>query len=123
MRRLTLLFVLVAFVFSCGGQWYVLQAVAWANMVRDYSNMVPFSQAVEMTLSGKYPCALCHLIAERKNSENDKLATIEKQEKIFSSSLIAAVPIQPGVVRYFFSGDNFLRTRSEPPPLPPPRLA
>ncbi len=52
MRRLTFFTVLVAFVFSCGGQWPVLQGVAWANMVREYSEAVPFTQAVQMTFSG-----------------------------------------------------------------------
>ena len=66
MRRLTHLVVLVAFIFSCGGQWVVLQGLAWANMVREYSEVVPLQQAVKMTLSGEYPCPLCKAIAEKK---------------------------------------------------------
>jgi hypothetical protein len=124
MRRLTLLVVLVAFIFSCGGQWYVLQGIAWANMIREYSQMVPLSQAVEMTLSGHYPCPLCQIIAERKNAEHDKIATIEKQEKkILSIALVVKAPFSPGADQIFLVGDEFLRTRSEPPPLPPPRFA
>lgn len=124
MRRLTLLVVLVAFVFSCGGQWYVLQGIAWANMIRDYSVSVPFAQAVKMTLSGQYPCAICKVIAEKKNQENDKLATMEKQEKkILSSSLIFAAPFPRHIIPDFPARDESLRTWSEPPPLPPPRFA
>jgi len=124
MRRLTLLVVLVAFTFSCGGQWPVLQCVAWANMVREYSEMAPFTQAVRMTFSGQYPCPLCKAIAEKKQEENTKLATTFKHEKkIFSPGLAVAarsitVSSQPFVVR-----DAFFQTRSEAPPTPPPRFA
>ncbi len=55
MRRLTHFIVLAAFVFSLGGHWYLLQGLAWVNMVREYSQMVPLTQAVEMTLSGNRP--------------------------------------------------------------------
>ena len=72
MRRLTHLVVLLAFVFSCGGQWAAIQCVAWANMIRDYSQMVPLAQAMKMTFSGDYPCAICKALAEKKNSDQQK---------------------------------------------------
>ena len=53
MRRLTHLIVLAAFIFSCGGHWYLLQGIAWIKMIRDYSQFVPVNEAVSMTLSGK----------------------------------------------------------------------
>ena len=81
MRRLTLVVVLVAFVFSCGGQWPVLQCIAWVNMIREYSEMVPLAEAVQMTLSGQYPCALCKAIAEKKQSGDTKTAALVKHEK------------------------------------------
>jgi hypothetical protein len=124
MRRLTLLIVLVAFAFSCGGQWPVLQCVAWANMIWDYSEMVPFTQAVEMTFSGQYPCALCKAIAEKKHEENTKLATTLKHEKkLFSPGLVVearSITISP---QTFAVWEHFFQTRSEAPPTPPPRSA
>ena len=124
MRRLTSLVVLVAFVFSCGGQWYVLQAIAWGNMIREYSTMVPVAQAVSMTLSGQYPCAICKRIAEHKNSEHDKIATIEKQEKkiLISSNAISRPPAPPANLT-FVTREVFLVGRSDSPPTPPPRFA
>jgi len=124
MRRLTLLVVLVAFTFSCGGQWPLLQCVAWANMVREYSEMVPFSQAVRMTFSGQYPCPLCKAIAEKKQEENTKFAaTFEHEKKLFSPGLEVAARCMAVSPQTFAVREPFFQTRSETPPTPPPRFA
>ncbi len=122
MRRLIQLIVLGAFVFSCGGHWYILQAVAWVNMIRDYSQFVPLSEAVSMTLSGKYPCALCHALAEKQQNENDRLAAPEKSEKFFpplglTVEMIASSPLE------YPEFSRSLSERTETPPTPPPRPA
>ena len=124
MRRLTLLVVLVAFTFSCGGQWVVLQGIAWANMIREYSEMVPLAKAVEMTFSGQYPCALCKAIAEKKQSEDVKAAGLLKHEKkIVSLALLFQARGSTVTPQIFEVTTQFLASRSEPPPTPPPRLA
>jgi hypothetical protein len=124
MRRVTLLVVLVAFTFSCGGQWPVLQCVAWANMIREYSEMVPLTQAVQMTFSGQYPCAICKTIAEKKESENTKVAVLFQHEKKIVSSGFSIAPRATTVSpQSFVIRNSFFQTRSEAPPTPPPRLA
>ena len=124
MRRLTLLVVLVAFIFSSGGQWPLLQCIAWANMIREYSEMVPLGKAVEMTFSGQYPCAICKAIAEKKQSEDAKTAAIIKHEKkIVAHSLIAAEPRSTVSPQCFTMAKENLNTRSDRPPTPPPRFA
>ena len=124
MRRLTLFVVLVAFTFSCGGQWPVLQGVAWANMIREYSEMVPLSQAVQMTFSGQYPCPLCKAIAEKKQEENTKFAaTFKHEKKLFSHGFVVearSIAVSPQI---FAIREPFFQTRSEAPPTPPPRFA
>jgi hypothetical protein len=124
MRRFTLLVVLVAFTFSSGGQWPILQGVAWANMIREYSEMVPVREAVAMTFSGQYPCALCKAIAERKQADNVKALALHKQEKKICSALAAvssrAVSVSSQI---FLVRDPVFTTRSDVPPTPPPRCA
>jgi hypothetical protein len=123
MRRLTHIIVLAAFVFSCGGQWYVLQCVAWVKMLHDYSRMVPFTEAVGMTFSGQYPCPICKAIAEKKQAENDKLCSLEKYGKKFFPPA-AVAPVRPEGVPFQYPGCmSSLQTRAEPPPTPPPRQA
>jgi hypothetical protein len=123
MRRLTHVIILAAFVFSLGGHWYILQGLAWANMIREYSQVVPFTQAVGMTLSGQYPCSICKAIAEHKSTDQQKAFTLDQNEKKFTlpATLVmfrpAASPIlYPDLV-------SLLQLRSEAPPTPPPRPA
>jgi len=123
-RRLTLLVVLVAFTFSCGGQWPVIQCFAWANMIREYSEMVPLAQAVQMTFSGQYPCAMCKAIAEKKQSEDTKIATFAKHQKqSCPAALVVEDPMTTVSGQNFRLAEQFFRTRSDSPPTPPPRLA
>jgi hypothetical protein len=121
MRRLTHIIVLAAFVLSCGGQWYVLQGVAWLKMIHDYSQMVPFTEAVSMTFSGQYPCEICKALAEKKQSQNDKICSLEKFEKKFPSPVAAGLVTPAATSLSYSSYLNFLQGRSEPPPTPPPR--
>lgn len=122
MRRLSHLVVLAAFLFSCGGHWYVLQGIAWVNMIRDYSQFVPVAEAVRMTLSGQYPCSLCKAIAEKKQAENEKACALEKYDKKF-------FPPDAGVITCAAEGEDQehavgsarFPSRPEAPPVPPPR--
>jgi hypothetical protein len=124
MRRCALLLVLVAFIFSSGGEWVVLQCIAWANMIREYSEMVPFPEAVKMTFSGEYPCALCKAIAEKKESENGKIASLVKHEKLVSPPEFSYQPRRATLTpQFYLERASFLQTRSDVPPTPPPRVA
>jgi hypothetical protein len=124
MRRLTHLVILAAFVFSLGGHWYVLQGLAWVNMVREYSQVVPFTTAIGMTFSGHYPCAICQAIAEKKNSEQEKTFTFDKYDKKFCPpARIEALAFPAAVSISYVVSQAVLRFRSETPPVPPPRSA
>ncbi len=93
-------------------------------MIREYSEMVPLGQAVAMTFSGEYPCALCKAIAEKKQEENASFAaTFKHEKKIVAAGLVVApraVAISP---QSFVIREQYLQTRSEAPPTPPPRFA
>ncbi len=123
MRRLTHIIVLAAFAFSCGGQWYALQCVAWVKMLHDYSQMAPFPEAVAMTFSGHYPCEICKALAEKKQTENEKICSLDKYDKKFFPPLAVEVPL-PGAAPITHAGYfASLQCLSEAPPTPPPRLA
>jgi hypothetical protein len=67
--RLTTLVMALALFLVAGGHWAMLQGVAWATMVHDFSRNGSLTQAVEKTFDGKHPCAMCKKIAKVKNSE------------------------------------------------------
>jgi hypothetical protein len=123
MRRLTLCVVFAAFTFSCGGQWYALQGVAWVSMLHDYSQMVSFPKAVEMTFSGEYPCPICKAIAEKQQKEKEKALEIGKDKQKFFVNVAVARPVFPGTSAQYVALRQNLILRSEPPPVPPPRFA
>jgi len=123
-RRLTFIVTLTAFIFSCGGQWPFLQCLAWANMIREYSQMVPLAQAVHMTFSGQYPCAMCKAIAEKKRSDDNKVATLFSHEKkLFPATLVMKAKFVVGSPQSFVFRERIFQDWSESPPTPPPRSA
>ena len=70
-RKLGLLFAAVALFSIAGGHWGVLQTVAWAEMLRDYSQRGDsIAMAVEQTFDGNHPCELCREIQTAKSQEN-----------------------------------------------------
>ena len=123
MRRLIHFVVLIAFVFSCGGQWYALQCIAWVKMLHDYSQVVPFTEAVSMTFSGHYPCEICKALAEKKQADDDKICSLDKLDKKFFPPLEARVSVPSIAPVEHDKYVRFLLSRSESPPTPPPRLA
>jgi len=65
-----------------GGHWAVLQSIAWARMVSDFSRNVPVSVAVQKTFSGEFPCAMCRKISDGRKSEQQLPATVSAAKKI-----------------------------------------
>jgi hypothetical protein len=125
MRRLTHLIVLAAFLFSCGGQWYLFQGIAWVKMIADNSQFVPFAEAVQMTFSGEYPCPICKAIAEKRaQTDKEQLVTLDKSQKKFLPSTFVSISAPlPRPFAYPSRRPDFFQARAEAPPTPPPRLA
>ncbi|MDX6766157.1 MAG: hypothetical protein SFU85_05160 [Candidatus Methylacidiphilales bacterium] len=116
---------LTAFVLSCGGHWVVLQGVAWVNMVREYSEHVPVARAIEMTLSGKFPCKMCQAIAEKKQQEKEK-SDHGKLPDLKKDFLLATAPVvvRPAPSPWTYPViEEYAPLVSGTPPTPPPRLA
>jgi hypothetical protein len=117
LTRLSLLF--LAF-WITGGQWLMLQSVAWVNMVRDYSQNATLSQAFTKTFDGNHPCPLCRFIQKEKAAQNAPKAVPSPQKNPF-----LAVPFAMLVVMFIFQPRlNFFHTLSSelhfPPFSPPP---
>jgi hypothetical protein len=123
MRRLSAFLILIAFVFSTGGHWYVLQGVAWTKMVGEFSEHAPLVRAIKMAVSGQYPCKMCKVIAEKKQQEEQsqyKLPTIKKDfVSLQPASLLQPVigPLTYAVVQMHFGAGQ------SRPSIPPPRAA
>jgi hypothetical protein len=125
LRRLGTLLVCLAMFIIAGGHWAVLQSVAWAGMVRDYSQRDGIATAVQKTFSGQYPCGMCKRIAEEKSKEQqaplaksdtkfDKLVAQDRGPALFPPAChwLLPVPRPPS-----------LQALACEPPQPVPRTA
>jgi hypothetical protein len=106
-----------------GGHWLVLQTVACAQMLRDYSKNAPTAEAIQRTFSGASPCTMCKMIAEEQQKEEKAPATVklDKMTEFFSSSARHLLR-KPESKDYFYlpSGERTLSERFEAPPVPIP---
>jgi len=121
-----LAFLSLALFSIAGGHWAVLQAVAWAQMLRDYSENATVAEAVEKTFSGEAPCAMCKQITEARQKEEKAPATVkvEKKGEIFLLATRDLLPLpSEGDVRHFPAGLFAGPVRFDSPPRPVPRTS
>lgn len=135
LRRLGLLFAALALFSIAGGHWAVLQTVAWAEMLHDYSQRTgSVALAVEQTFDGGHPCELCLQIAAAKQREVksrcDKQKPASGQKTVKVEKTDKALPLEKFLTLAWAKAtsqrwDAFLPfggpSRDEQPPTPPPR--
>lgn len=113
----------LALFLSAGGHWAMLQGVAWASMIRDYSSTGSVTVAVQKTFDGKHPCALCKKIAAERTHEEKAPVTVkaEKKAEVFVASESAIVPL-PIVRSFAYPPHPFVNVpeRFFAPPVPVP---
>ena len=124
LRILGLFFMAMAIFSLAGGHWALLQGVAWANMIHEYSAHDSLQAAIGKTFSGNYRCSLCKKIAEAKQKEKKSTAALDISQKIKISfwSNTSAKPIlsaRAGCYPQIIS--SHYRGLSEEPPTQPPR--
>ena len=124
-RRLLGCVVMMAALFlSAGGHLALLQGVAWATMVRDFSRTGSVTSAVEKTFDGKHPCPLCKKIASARAHEEKAPLTVkaEKKAELFVSTSSEIVP-QPSVGIFVYPPLPCVNVPEHPsaPPVPVPR--
>ena len=94
---MTMVMALALFLIA-GGHWAMLQSVAWAGMVKDFSKSGSLTEAVGKTFDGQHPCAMCKKIAKAKSSESSEQQVpasvkAEKKAEAFVASALSDVPM------------------------------
>jgi hypothetical protein len=104
------------------GQWGVLQTLAWATMLVDYSRAESLSAAVVKTFDGHHPCALCRTVqAGRQQEHRASLASEPFRLECTAPAVLtfihpdASVPVMPQA--------QLPPPGHRDPPLTPPPLA
>ena len=126
-RRLFGCIVMTAALFlSAGGHLALLQGVAWATMIRDYSRTASVTAAVEKTFDGKHPCPLCKKIAAQRSHDEKAPVTVkaEKKAEVFLASASTLIPL-PVVGSFAYPPHPFLNAPEQlsAPPVPVPIVA
>ena len=106
-----------------GGHWFLVQSIAWGNMVWDFSRQLPIESAVLKAFSGESPCDICKFVASGKQSEK-KQGLAKADTKIDLLRTQASVNLMPPKVACDEIRTHVLDETLRPPPdSPPPRLA
>ena len=135
LRKLGFLLATLALFSIAGGHWAVLQTVAWAEMLHDYTQKTgSVAVAVEQTFDGAHPCELCLQIETAKQQEarksddkqkpasGQKVAKAGENDKALSlERSFLPVGAVAASLRWDVRADLHAPSRDEPPPTPPPR--
>lgn len=109
-----------------GGHWAMLQGVAWATMVKDFSRTESLGQAVGKTFDGRHPCSLCKKITAQRAHDEKAPVTVkaDKKAETFVSSPSARLPL-PVVGTFSFPPHPFVNVPEHlsAPPVPVPIAA
>jgi len=91
---MTLVMALALFLVA-GGHWAMLQSVAWATMVKDFSKTGSLTEAVGKTFDGKHPCAMCKKLTNARASEEKAPVTlkVDKKAEVFVALIRSEVPM------------------------------
>lgn len=121
MRRGGQIAVVLALCLSVGLHWCILQSIAWAGMVVNYARDTSISEAIQKTFDGKHPCALCKAIQKGKQAGRNQESNFSKKrlDPCVKLELPALYFPSPPGERCVL--DCFSATRSEIPPVPPPK--
>lgn len=103
----------------------VVQGVAWATMMQERVPERGMVEALDSTLSGAEPCAVCCVVQEQKKEQREEAPVPESQPTgkwvpvIASSSLFVGKPVSVFVGLRVVEEAAY-RSRSDLPECPPP---
>ena len=123
-RAVRILVTVLVAVFLTGGQWAMLQSVAWSGMFVNYIRDLSLADALEKTFDGEDPCPMC--CAVKKGREQEKQQG--DQAVVEGAKFACALPLRmdrpchaPGrglrLCCPVLLEQGFARA---PPPVPPP---
>lgn len=131
MKSLARLALVVSLMVSIGGHWGVLQAIAWARMLQNYSAEKGIVEGIKDTFSGERPCPLCHKIIESKKTGQNQSPAPKETTELLSKWFCNA---ETGACRMKACADedassarlgviSLMRSQWQTaPPTPPPRM-
>ena len=109
-----------------GGHLFVLQSVAWANMILVYSQKSGLVEGVTKTFSGSAPCKLCKAVDAGQQDQSKMPQSVKADKKIEGVCLALSFVLKTPFLQDFsypHPSDEASRSRSQEPPQPVPIVA
>lgn len=109
-----------------GGHLFVLQSVAWTNMLIEYSQKSGIIDGVAMTFNGSAPCKLCKAVDAGQQDQSKIPQSVKADKKIEGVCLALSFLVKTPFLQDFsypHPSDEASRSRSQEPPQPVPILA
>ena len=109
-----------------GGQFMLLQTVAWTQMIVAYSRNAPLKEALKETFDGRHPCEMCKGIQKARQTEKKPdvgQVNLKLKREIFCQPHAAIVCSPPQPFRFQIVSDVNRGAWSERPPVPPPKFS
>ena len=123
-RKIASLFVSLALFFIMGGPWAVLQTIAWAKMVVEYSRDTSVGEALSKTFDGEHPCGMCKKISKVRSEERKSPALVFQIKKdgpfISLKNVGLTPPMETKTILFNDFSVTYPSVRFEPP-IPVPR--
>lgn len=130
MKRLPLLFLLLAWACAQGVHLEVLQVAAWARMVAQESRAVPFAEALRAVFAEDASCEWCDGIGRAREATPKRADTGDRaddpSERSLRKLLFCVVEAVPGsrparIVAFPDEVEPLWDSRADAVPVPPPR--
>jgi hypothetical protein len=115
---------LLAVMLANGGHWAVLQSIAWARMLVEFSRDYPLPEAIKRTFDGRHPCRMCCRIQEGRQQEQQQPPIVkwDKQPEFVLDPRLAGAPSPPSMPSEDVPFVPSFPSDFQPaPPKPPPR--
>jgi hypothetical protein len=128
-RLLRVTIALLGCLHLCGGAAGVLQGVAWARMLCDYSQQAGLVEGAKMTFDGEHPCEMCKAIAQshKEDSKSKEPSDLTANGLVLKNLLPCASTVIPASnateppAPVFAAELSISSLFGESPPVPPPR--
>jgi hypothetical protein len=124
-RALATLSLVFAWLCANGAVWDVMQVAAWGKMFAGYSERMSVTQALQETFDPAKPCEMCLGIAKAKEATAKQTSAPEQgaAAKFVLAIHSADAPVFANDPGDWMSGPaSSGRERTDPVPLPPPRV-
>jgi hypothetical protein len=126
-RRFQIILVLFAWLLATGGQWHLVQSLAWGRMIVAYAKTMPVREAVRLTFTPDNMCGVCELVSAAQQQHGGTALPVgtsldSKTPLVFQPApkVIFTAPI---ATRWSPGDREPPRTERAAPPLPPPRAS